>query len=626
MKKNYIAALAACIHLGATCARAQESNLNDDVVVVVTKRAKPGSMVGSAYSRIDEAEIQRSQSVSLTQALSTVPGVMAVDLGAKGSYSQFSIRGNTAAHTLYLLDGIRINTGLMQDAHTFLAYSGTSGIGSIEVARGPQSTLYGSDGIGGVIAVESERGKGKPTHIISSEVGSFSSFREGISSKGEIDQLAYSVSYEREDTANDRPHNDLSSNRYSLRLDYKINKDTSIRINFRGQVSKYQDPWTNLEGAYASNNPVATELTESNLISAMLDWKLAEQWTQKLTLGAYFERYVYDHPDWSGNNYNSWDNIYGTYRRLTNEAANYSGDWMHSLQITQNNLATAGVELNYQTAQDNTFYNHNTNWALYIQDEWEFFKNLNITSGLRYDNYKLAGDAWTYRFTGAYFLPKSDTKIRSSYGSAFQAPSLLRLYSGNPEELGNSNLKPETSRGWDAGFDQYLMSRALLFSATYFRNDVRNMIDYEYPSYVNREKGVNNGLELALRASLLKSWKTQISYTYTESTYTSSGANLRRKLIPRHQLGFDTNYYFLSKLTIGCGVTMIADREDRDPVSWAQRDFADYCSARIYSRYQSNDHISIFGRVENVTNANFENKIGYPSLPIGFYGGVELKF
>ena len=224
MKKIYSAALAACMQLSAVSTYAQEYNLDEDVVIVVTKRPKLVSMVGSAFSRIDSEEIQRSQSVSLTQALSTIPGMMAVDGGGRGSYAQFSIRGNTAAQTLYLLDGIRVNTLSSSDAMTFLNHTSTSGLGSIEVARGPQSSLYGSDGIGGVVSMESERGKGKPSIALTSEIGSFSSFRERVASQGEIDKLAYSLSYEREDTANNRPHNDFGSNRYALCISICINR------------------------------------------------------------------------------------------------------------------------------------------------------------------------------------------------------------------------------------------------------------------------------------------------------------------------------------------------------------------------------------------------------------------
>ena len=604
MKKIYSAALAACMQLSAVSTYAQEYNLDDDVVIVVTKRPKLASMVGSAFSRIDSEEIQRSQSVSISQALSTIPGVMAQEYGGRGSYAQFSLRGNTAAHTLYLLDGIRINTDSSADANTFLSYAGTSGLGSIEVARGPQSSLYGADGIGGVVSMESERGKGKPSIILTSELGSFSTFRERMGSQGEIDKLAYSLSYEREDTANNLPHNDFGSNRYALRLDTDLSQDLSLRLNFRGHVSEYQDP-----------TYLGVEKAESNLVSLITNWKASDVWTQKLTLGSYFDRYDYQDPTW----------------KTLQESANYSADWMHTIQLSENNIGTAGVEFNYQTAQTSLpFYKESSNWAAYIQDEWEVFQNFNITSGARYDSYSLAGDAWTYRFTGAYLFTKTDTKIRSSYGTAFKAPSLLRLYSPSPYSLGNPDLKPETSQGWDIGFDQYVLSRKLVFSGTYFRNDITNLIDFKetdpinwYGTFVNRQKAKNNGIELELKATLMEDWMTRLAYTYTESTFTTPSGTQRRGLVPRHQFGLDSNYCLFKKWTIGCGVTIVADREDKFT---SGLDLENFFTARVYSRYEHNDHFAIFGRVENVTDTDYEYSTKVPALPIGFYGGVELKF
>ena len=613
MKKIYSAALAACIQLSTVSIHAQEYNLDDDVVIVVTKRPKLASMVGSAFSRIDSEEIQRSQSVSLTQALSTIPGVMAQEYGARGSYSQFSLRGNTPAHTLYLLDGIRINTDSSADAKTFLSYAGASGLGSIEVARGPQSSLYGADGIGGVISMESERGKGKPSLVLSSEFGSFSTFRERMGSQGEIDKLAYSLSYEREDTANNRPHNDFGSNRYALRLDTDLSQDLSLRLNFRGHTSDYEFP-----------NPLylSKEKAESNLVSLITNWKVCDIWTQKLTLGAYFDRY------------HSMDSATDDTQYLE-ESANYSADWMHTIQLSENNIATVGVEFNYQTTQlggayNSPLYKEGSNWATYLQDEWEVIENFNITSGARYDSYSLAGDAWTYRFTGAYLFTKTDTKIRTSYGTAFKAPSMRRLYSTDLSQMGNPDLKPETSQGWDVGFDQYLLSRKMVFSATYFRNDITNLIDFKqtdpinwYGTYVNRQKAKNSGVELELKATLMEEWMTRFAYTYTESTFTTESGSQRRGLIPRHQFGLDSNYCFFDKWTIGCGFTIVADREDRFT---SGLDLKDFFTARVYSRYEHNDHVAIFGRVENLTNTDYEITTGEPALPIGFYGGVELKF
>jgi outer membrane receptor protein involved in Fe transport len=114
-----------------------------------------------------------------------------------------------------------------------------------------------------------------------------------------------------------------------------------------------------------------------------------------------------------------------------------------------------------------------------------------------------------------------------------------------------------------------------------------------------------------------------LAYTYTESTFTTPSGTQRRGLVPRHQFGLDSNYCLFKKWTIGCGVTIVADREDKFT---SGLDLENFFTARVYSRYEHNDHFAIFGRVENVTDTDYEYSTKVPALPIGFYGGVELKF
>jgi vitamin B12 transporter len=347
MKKIYAAALAALVHAGIAFAQtdapapstpAKSGSDSELVVVTVTKNAQVETKVGSAFTRIGSAEIQRAQSVDLTQVLSATPGVFAGDTGARGSIPLVSIRGNRTDHTLFLLDGVRINTAMNQDAKPFLSYAGAENIGSVEIVRGPQSTLYGSEGIGGVVAMETKKGEGKPGVTLFSEAGSFHSFREGIAGGGEFGKTAFSMSYQRDDTCNDRPNNDLSTNRYSLRLDYQPLDNLSLQFNVRGHAGEYQEPGSSRPQDYASNDPGARATGESNLVSAIIDWKVLPQWEQKLTLGAYFERYTFIDPPYAGNYF------YPTH--YISNAANYSADWQQVVQVAHNNRLTAGLDFN----------------------------------------------------------------------------------------------------------------------------------------------------------------------------------------------------------------------------------------------------------------------------------------
>ena len=643
MKKIIITAFAALFYAGivsgqnaittgtALTGGTSVKSATDDgpVVVTVTKNAQHESKIGSAFSKIGGNEIDRTQKDSLLQVLDTTPGMNAVDAGARGGFAEMMIRGSGPSQSLIMVDGIRVNTGINQDANPFLAFAGADTLGGIEIVRGPQSTLYGSESIGGVVSMDTRRGEGKPYLSLFSEAGSFDSFREGVSSGGELGKLAYFASYERDDTENNRPNNDLSVDHYALRLDYQALENLCLRLNFCGQAGEYQEPGSVRPQDYDNNNPASHTSGESNLLSLMADWKVTDQWTQKLTLGAYFERYTLTDPAYAGN--------FGDASSTIDSAASYSVDWQNVVQITHNNRATAGLAFNEFTgdfSNSDTFFGNTafhgrseSDWAAYVQDEWEVVKNLNLTGGMRYDHYQQAGDAVTYRFTGAYLFEKTDTKIRASYGTAFKAPSLLQLFSPNSGYHGNTGLKPETSEGWDAGVDQYLFDRHLTLGATYFQNRIHDLITVVTTDpvlftgqYQNVKSARNDGVELSAQATWFGNWKSRIAYTWTETTVVTQFPQ------PRHVLSLDTSYLFFSKWTVGCGVSYMAGRRQKDFSTGGMATLKDYVTLRVYSRYDFNDHVAIFARGENLTDRHYETTLGFPALPIGVYGGVEVKF
>jgi vitamin B12 transporter len=637
MKKNHVAAFAALVHAGALCAQTAvppddqppataNQPADETVVITVTKYAEVESKLGSAFSRIDNDELVRTLRPDLKQSLNTTPGIFANEAGARGGLTEVSIRGNRDDHTLIRLDGIRVNTGIFPNAVPFLTYADAADFESVEIVRGPQSTLYGSEGIGGVIALETKRGEGRPGVSVFGEAGSYGSLREGFRSGGEAGKGAYSLSYERDDTTNARPNNDLWIDRYSLRLDYQLLDNLSVQLNAHGHIGHYQEPGSVRPQDFASNDPNAFAVGESNLFSLIVNWKATRAWTQKLTVGAYIEHYsLHDPPNFPGDPNAS---LY------VSHAANMSADWQHDVQVARNNHLTGGVEFDYLTGHDNSFPEQSvTNWAGYLQDEWEPVKHLVLTGGVRHDRYEIGGDATTYRFTGAYLFAPTDTKLRSSYGTAFKAPSFFQLFSTAPFALGNPALQPEKSRGWDAGVDQYLFNRHVVLGATYFENNIKDLIAFEETSaftglFLNRDTAQNHGIELSATATLFGAWKTRIACTWTESTFTTPLGTQRRDDQPRHIVSLDTSYLFFGRWLLGAGVYYVNGREATDFSTFPAMkvDLSDYYTVRVYSRFEINDHLAIFARGENITGERCQTTLGFPGLRSAFYGGAELKF
>ena len=636
MKKVVVTAFAVWIHVGisfgqiattsGTAVTSGTAKTDEDLVVItVNKNAQVASKVGSDYSKLSGNEIERSQYVDLKEPLNSTPGVLAAEIGAPGGFAEVQIRGCAPSQSLILVDGVRVNTGINQDANPFLTFAGTDNLNSLEIVRGPQSTLYGSDSIGGVVSLETKRGEGTPSVTVFGEAGSFSTFREGISSNGSVGKLDYSVSYERDDSENNRPNDSYGINRYSLRLDDRVLDNLTLTLSFRGVAGNSQYPGSINPLVYNNNDPGERQTGEGQLLSFITTWKVTDIWTQKLTLGAYFERSTEVDPAYAGNYYDANNWVFN--------AANYSADWQNIIKLSDKNRLTAGLAFTESTGD--YYYNDNfygltqfqnksfSNEAIYVQDEWEVVKNLNLTGGVRDDYYQQAGNALTYRLTGAYLFDKTDTKLRSSFGTAFQAPSLLELFSPNPYYLGNTNLSPQTSKGWDVGVDQYLLQRRVTLGLTYFQNHIKNLISVPEYQYENINTAHNDGVEFSALATLMGEWKSRFSYTWTETNVVTQFPQ------PRNKLSLDTNYRLFGKWLIGCGASYQTGAQVKEyylDYSVQTVRLANYFTARIYSRYEVNDHLAVFVRGENITNAHYQTMAGFPALPIGIYGGVEVKF
>jgi len=626
MKKTTLAALVA-IH-SVVLAHGQTTDSNVNPIITVTKNAQSDFQIGSAFSRIDAEEINRSQQGALLDVLNITPGIQAIEAGAPGGFGEVMIRGNGPSQSLILVNGVKVNTGINQDAAPFLSYAGSKGLRKIEIVRGPQSSLYGSESIGGVISLDTQRGEGKPGVDFFGEFGSFTTFNEGVSSQGEIGNFAYFASYENLYTQNDRPNNDYTVNRYALRLDYQALENLSLRFNYTGQVGQYQEPGSVRPQDWGNNNPGQYTRGESNILSLMVDWRPIEFWTQKLTLGTNIERYTLTDPAYPGN--------FETDSNTINNATNYCTDWMNVFQISRQNRLSLGISFDAYTGDFYSRYGtgpatvlpteSQTDVAFYAQDEWELVKNLFLTGAVRYDSYSQAGSALTYRFTSAYLVEKTNTKFRGSYGTGFKAPSLVQLYSPNPYYLGNLDLAPEKSIGWDAGIDQYFFNEQVKLSATYFQNYINNLVVVETDPatglgrFENMNTANNNGVELSAEMSLFEKWNTRIAYTYTQTTVMTQFPQ------QKNMISLDTNYLLTPKWLIGCGASFVGGRTQLDYIAGEVVEMPDYATMRVYSRYEINEHAAVMARVENVTNTAYETNLGYPSLPIGFYGGVEISF
>jgi vitamin B12 transporter len=598
----------------------------DRVIVTATRTLEDESKIGSAFSQLSGQQLATEQIVDLKNALNTTPGVFALEGGARGGFTTVSLRGTTSSYTLILVDGIKVNTGMFSDAAPFLDFAQTLNLDTVDIVRGPYSTLYGSDAIGGVISLSTHEGSGTPKAMLFGEAGTFDSLRAGIVSDGAIGKLNYSFHYVHDETSNARPNNYLRENGFSIRLDANLSPTVTLGFTVRGHYGQYEEPSSNRPVDFPFDDPHARTTGETTLVSMFLNWKTTDWWQQRFLVGGYVERYNLTDPPIPSQGF--------TGSLYIAKAFNVQADWQNTFELPASNVVVAGATYYLQGGHDNSFPLHEeSDFALYLQDQWEVIPNLTVTAGGRYDHYEYAGDAFTYRFTGAYLVTATNTKLRASYGTAFKAPDLFNSFSTSPTALGNPNLRPEKSQGFDIGIDQSLWDGKIGMSASFFHNYIHDVIAFVPTglftgSYANENTGETYGIESELRAALLKNWEIRGAFTWTESNFTSAGVTQRKTYIPRYLFSFDTNYRLPYGLTVGFGGLFVGQREGEDfsffPAKFVR--LGDYWVLRAYARWELNPHFALTLRGENLADQHYQTTIGFPALGTTLFCGAEIRF
>ncbi len=585
----------------------------DPFVVVATRTPSDVRTLGTAVDLISAADLAREQLATPGAALGAVPGVPAFANGAPGSDISVFTRGSDSDQTLFLVDGIRLNDA-NTDYAVFLGGARLGATDSIEIARGPQSTLYGSEAVGGVISLQAQKGSGDPTADVAVEAGSFDTIVGAVDAQGARDGWAWSVSTSGEHTANDRPNNAFDSGNLVLRIDRDLATGADLGATLRGFIGRYGDP-----GDLYTDDPYAHE-TESNWLGTFFaDFKPSPDWSARLLVGGQDRRYV------------SFDEDPGVFTETTvvqNRRGVFDGQASYSGLPGQR--LTAGATLEAETTQDDGYGDidrRQTFVAAFAEDELHPVPSVYLTLGLRYDDFDTFGTSVTGRATGAWLSPDRSIKLRASYGTGFNAPSFLELYGVATGYIGNPDLRPERARGGDAGVDWYLPKHAGTLSATWFRNDFRDLIVYDFSVYPGTTANVGqartDGVELEAKLALGAGFELHAAYTYLNADDLTDATRLLRR--PRHSGSADLWRDFGAGWSAGAGLQAVAGREDVDAQTFLTVDDPDYAVARVYAEWRASPRLTVKARVENLFNRRYQPVNGYPALGLGAYGQVEWK-
>jgi vitamin B12 transporter len=591
----------------------------EPVVVSATRTGIPLEQSPASVSVIPSQEFEQKQIERVSDALREVPGLSVVQTGSRGQLTSVFTRGLRSEHTQVLLDGVPINQGL-QGAFNFADLT-PDDTDRIEIVRGPQSTVYGPRALGGVIQIFTKQGDGAPGSTLSAEGGSYDTSREALQSDGKIDNFDYSLGASRLDTDNARPNNQYRNTAGIANIGWSPNEALRLSSLFTYSLSDIGLPNTIFDP-----KPVDNFLTERWLLAPHVDLHVGDWWEHKFIFSYDHERQINDPNE---------DGFIGPTRALFERTqVDYQNDLRPASWLTLTSgffysRVNAGQERPFVSqafGPQPTFVSDHTQEVAGFVQGTASIDNLILVAGGRFDHFNQFGDVWTYRVAGSYKIDKTKTTLHSSAATGFSPPSSQDKIFGM-----NFGLRPERDFGWDIGIEQWLWERRVSIGATYFHNDLSNVIGFNgLFQTLNLGAAETQGVETELRAQPITDLLFTASYTYLEAEKTSSadisqpqGARLPRR--PRNEVYVSASYLWWKKLRTTAAAKLVNAREELN-FGGPNFDIEDYSFINIAATYEINWRFSIFARVDNLTNEHYAEVFGFPALGRAAYAGVKVRF
>lgn len=643
-------ALLAALCALPTTVRAQsadDQNTIDLPVVVVsaTGQPTPANEVASSVSVVTAQDIETRQLRTITDVLESLPGLNVVQTGGPGGQTSVFIRGTNSNHVKVLIDGI--DAGNPSDPTGAFNFSSllASDLARVEVLRGPQSGLYGSDAIGGVISVTTKKGEGPPKITGFVEGGALGTFNQAASLSGSTDKLSYSfnvthfASTQIPVTPQDivppfypRNPNSYDNWTYSTRLDYAVHDN--FDVNF---VARYIDsrlaytPDVYLPPTYAGIPAAERSISYAGMFFTKGEgvWRAFDD---RLTTTFGVSAMTTSNPTVGPNS-----SVNGEYE------GNRQVYYLRSnLLMAPGQNLLAGVERREEGMTSSTAYTKldasTGDTGVYAEYQGSLWNRLFFAANVRYDSDDTFGDHTTWRLAPALVFDETGTRLKASYGTGFKAPSLYQLYA---PYYGNPNLKPEESTGWDAGFDQKLFGGKVVFGATYFHNDITNLISYDPVTYqnVNISDAKTHGVEAFIALAVTERLDVRLDYTYTSVTgYFPPGqpfgaacapinavscSPLRR---PNDKVSLTVAWRPTDEFDVSASLVYNSSWWDIVRLTSNYIDQPGYTVVNVAANYKVNQYATVFGRIDNLFNETYENPNGFLSPGFGAYGGVRLTY
>jgi vitamin B12 transporter len=661
------------------------SAIHDQIVVTATRTATSSEAVAGSITVISDSDLKLHSHSQISEPLRLVPGIAVLQTGGRGGLTTIFTRGGESDYNKVLIDGVPVNAagGLFDFASLT-----PENLERVEVVRGPQSALFGSDAMTSVIQLFTRRGSTpSPELELSGEGGSFAYHREAAIFSGLTRWFDYSTSYAYQHTNGRFRNSDYTNRSASINLGFKLNARVDLRL-----TSRVNNNTLGVPGATARlfADPSHRQKHHDISLAGSLDYRTNQRWYQTARFAfSEFESHSFDTAAEDLSQANTPllpPGAFGNDFAFSFIEHQKRGGFQYQsiVALSSANVLTAGVDFEHEAAVFTDDFSRvspdRKNLGLYVQDQISYRQRLFVTAGVRVEHNtgKTPGDFRAAlaslgstapigevgfgtkanpKVAVSYFARPHQSgafgamKVKASFGTGIKEPSLTEAFSPSTFFLGNPGLQPERAVSFDVGATQEFFNRRLSLEETYFDNRFRDQIifvfdpvtfgpvklaDGKLTNFINLERATARGLELTAVARPALKLRLAAGYTFLRSRLEradSSSAEVGLQLLrrPRHSGSFAIGWAD-RKFDVSLDGSLVGRRRDLDPVSGARFDasrqpiFNDgYAKVNAAGSYHFTNRVTAFTRLENLLNQDYQEILGFPAYRLNFRAGLRLR-
>ncbi len=648
MKKKIFIAAAVLI---SSYAQAQDSTkLLEEVLLTATKFPVKTSTTGKVVNVITQAELQKAGGRDITQLITEKTGVYINGFNSNiGKDKNVYVRGASPAFTLITIDGIPVYDASGIGGNFDLRNMAIDNVERIEILKGSQSTLYGSDAIAGVINIITKKGGNKPIGVNGlASYGSNNTFRGNMGVNGTKDKIDYSVNYSNTTTKGINETISVNGDR-----DGYTQNSLQANIGFKTSDKVYIQPFFRYtqtngdidQGAFTDelDYTYKQKSTQAGLKST-IDFKK----TKLNVIYSYntINRVFIDDSTKSRNGFDTYSK--GDYKGNEHFIETYAGiDINKAVKLTlgadfrasnsDQLYSSIGFFGPFKTALGKDSLKQNQ-LGIYAAATIATQKGFNIELGNRLNIHSEYGSNYVFNINPSYLI-NNKVKLFANLSSGYRVPSLYQLYS----EYGNRKLKPEASLNTELGVQYFSKNNSFNARAVYFNRTIKDVIFFYFNSttfqsqYINQDKQKDNGLELEAAYTGVKNLSLKGFFNFVDgniNTKTGVGKdttffNLIRR--PKTSFGLNIGYQVAKQLYVSSNIAAFGDREDAyfDNGTFTTKyvTLQSYVLLNLYAQYGVlKNKVNLFVDVRNILDSDYREVSGYNALGTTFFGGVRFNF